>query len=307
MNMRVRVAGLEFEYPWLNASGIFSFPTILKRLESFRIGGLVTKSITHEPRRGFREPIVAEVGNCSLINAVGLSNPGFKEMKRELEEIGNFKRPLILSVIGKEEEIAEIVSELEELVDGFELNLSCPNISPGEKFGMVVGMDEELTFSYVSAVRDSTKKPILVKLTPNTDKVVEIGKAAEEGGADALVAINTVFPSLALDPEGNPILTNVHGGLSGKAIKPIGLSIVRSLSEEVEIPVIGVGGISGWKDVLDYFYSGARCVEIGTAFARKSTPEVGSFLDELYKSIANFLNSLGYRSVEEFFHELREG
>ncbi|MCD6403517.1 MAG: dihydroorotate dehydrogenase [Candidatus Aenigmarchaeota archaeon] len=305
-SLKVNLGKITLSTPFMNASGIFSFPSVLKRIESFGFGAVVTKSIGFSPRKGFEEPIIVDVGDGSFINAVGLSNPGYEAIVEEIKSLSPFLNPLIVSVFGSLEELEEIVPAVEKVCDGIELNLSCPNLMPGEKHGIVIGKDPDLVFKYVRKVRDLTKKHLQVKLTPNVEDITKIGMSAVEGGADAIVAINTVFPSTKLDDEGNFILTNKFGGLSGKKVKPIGVAKIKKLSEISEVPLIGVGGIFSFEDVLEYVLAGAVAVQLGSVFAYMTTEDVKKFMESMVEKAKNFLQENGYATWEEFIDEVHQ-
>jgi dihydroorotate dehydrogenase subfamily 1 len=216
---------------------------------------------------GNREPILCAVDGCpeTYGNNVGLTNPGAKESARQLAGI-NFPKDkfLLASIFGRTpEEFVYVAKTLEERVDGFEENLSCPHV---KGHGMVIGQDPDSVYKFTKAVRQATKKPIFAKLTPNTNKIGEIAQAAIRAGADGIVAINTVGPGY-YSVDGNPVLTNIVGGLSGRAIKPIGLKCVRDIRQAVgEKPlIIGMGGIRTARDIEDYIVAGANVYAPGSA------------------------------------------
>ncbi len=246
------------ENPTVLASGIMG-TTVSSLNRIARVaGGVVTKSVTSEPREGFKNPTVVNV-NCGILNAVGLSNPSAKLFAQELERY-NGEAPLIVSLAGSEEEIPELVSFF-PMAQGFELNLSCPHVG---SMGAELGSDPELVENICRRVKKRTSKPIFVKLSPNVTDIVEIGRGAERGGADGVVAINTLR-AMVIDVEaGKPILSNRIGGLSGKAIKPVAVRCVYELFETLKIPVIGCGGIITWRDAVEFLMAGASAVQIGS-------------------------------------------
>jgi dihydroorotate dehydrogenase (NAD+) catalytic subunit len=193
---------------------------------------------------------------------MGLPNPSYKEFLQELKIARESCVPVIASIFGATpDEFAEIASGMPG-ADAYELNVSCPHACG---YGMQVGTDPALVKSITAAVKDAVKVPVWVKLTPNVTDIREIGLAAQEGGADAVVAINTL-KALAIDIDtGYPILGNVHGGLSGPAVKPVAIRCVYDLYDVLEIPVIGVGGVSNWADAVEMLMAGASAVEIGSA------------------------------------------
>jgi dihydroorotate dehydrogenase (NAD+) catalytic subunit len=235
----------------------------LRRAAQAGAGGVVTKSIGTVPREGHSGPTVVQV-ECGLLNAMGLPNPSYKDFQDEIEIGRQGGVPVIASIFGSSaEEFAMIARGLD--ADAFELNLSCPH---AEKYGSELGRYPDLIESVTGAVKAAANVPVWVKLTPNTADIVELGLAAQRGGADALVAINTL-KAMAIDIEtGYPILGNKFGGLSGQAIKPVAVRCVYELSSNLEIPVIGVGGVTSWEDAAEMIMAGACAVQIGTALQR---------------------------------------
>jgi dihydroorotate dehydrogenase (NAD+) catalytic subunit len=313
MNLSAKIGNLKIDPAIMNASGIFSYPHILKMISGYDFGALVTKSIGIEPREGFMEPILVQSSDETWLNAVGLPNPGHKLAKEELTEFYPLPKPLICSIFGgTEEELVDIAVSLKDCCDAYELNFSCPNIREGEKSGMVIGKDPELVGRYTKAVRKITRKPIIVKLTPNVDaeKLKAVAKAAEEAGADAISAINTVAPGMEIDIYAKkPVLTAKFGGVSGAGIMPIGIAAVYSIYETVKIPIIGIGGIRTAEDVIKYVEAGADAVGIGSAFIDKTTEEVGRYLTQLRTKLQTLLadERLGASSLKELkgvAHEL---
>jgi len=256
-------------------------------------GAVVTKSFGLNPNKGYANPTTVEV-TSGVINAIGLSNPGVDNFKAELEKL-NKSVPAIASLYGANaEEFSEIATRVEGLVDALELNVSCPHAMGG--CGSAIGQDPDLTAEIVRSVKKSVKIPVIVKLTPNVTDIVEIARHAEKAGADALTMINSLGPGMKIDIEtGNPILKNRIGGLSGPAVKPIAIRCVYDVYESVEVPIIGVGGIRDYKDVLEFLYAGANCVQIGTSIMYEGM--------EIFRKISNglerFMNEMGYEKVEE--------
>lgn len=262
-----RVAGMKSRSPIMLAAGILGETyDSLKRVEEEGAGALVTKSIGPEPNPGYPGPITVEVRG-GFLNAVGLANPGFEAFGMEMGgrmRDGPFEVPVLASIYGAcASDFMNILGGLEDIVDGFELNLSCPH---SEKFGLAVGSDPELVGEIVRECRKITGKPLVAKLSPNVNSIESIAVAAEEGGADAICAINTVGPGMAIEVESRrPVLSNGRGGLSGPCIKPIAVRCVYDIYEAVEIPVIGVGGIADALDAVELMEAGATWVQLGTA------------------------------------------
>jgi dihydroorotate dehydrogenase (NAD+) catalytic subunit len=195
---------------------------------------------------------------------MGLPNPSYRDFQDEIETAKKGGVPVIASIFGSSaEEFAQIARALK--ADAFELNLSCPH---AEKYGSELGRYPDLVETVTGAVKAASSVPVWVKLTPNTADILELGLAAQRGGADAVVAINTL-KAMAIDIEsGYPILGNRFGGLSGQAIKPVAVRSVYDLSSRLEIPVIGVGGISSWEDAVEMIMAGASCIQVGTALMK---------------------------------------
>lgn len=303
MDLSAKINNLKIDPAWMNASGIFSYPYVLKRLSQYDIdiGAFVTKSIGKEDEEGFLEPILVQATDETTINAVGLSNPGYKLAREELKEIYPLSKPLISSIFGSsKDELVEVASGLAKYCDAFELNFSCPNLIEGEKIGMVIGRDPELVKKYTKAVKDRIDKLVIVKLTPNVYDIGEIAKAAEEGGADAISAINTVAPGMKIDIYAKrPILTNKFGGISGRGIRPVGIAAVYKIYENVDIPIIGIGGVTTAEDIVEYVEAGADAIGIGTVFVDKNTTEVKTFLKTFKLNLEKILEDVGASSLKE--------
>ncbi|MBR9704839.1 hypothetical protein GOV12_05485 [Candidatus Pacearchaeota archaeon] len=254
--------------------------------EISEVGIITTKSIGPEPRLGNREPVIGGYSPGCLVNAIGLKNPGADEFAKSLEglEVPEDKF-LLASIFGKNsEEFIFVMKKLEDLVDGFELNLSCPH---AKGYGMQLGQDPEIVKEIVSSVCSNTNKPVFAKLTPNVGNIGEIAKAAVNGGACGIVAINTVGPG-CYSVDGHPVLTAVNGGLSGVGIKPIGLKCIREIREAVgdDIIIIGMGGISDSVDIKEYFHAGANIIGIGTALTGMDDRDLKNY----FSSIVNDLD-----------------
>lgn len=260
-SLSVDVGGLTLHNPVMLAAGILGTTgASLRRAAQAGAGGVVTKSIGSNPRPGHPGPNIVTV-DCGLLNAMGLPNPGYKEFQEEIDLARIDGVPVVASIFGSSAaEFAKIARGLK--ADAFELNLSCPH---AEKYGSELGRYPDLVESVTGAVKANADVPVWVKLTPNTADIVELGRAAQAGGADAVVAINTL-KAMAIDIEsGFPILGNRFGGLSGEAVKPVAVRCVYELSSNLDIPVIGVGGVSSWEDAAEMIMAGARAVQVGTA------------------------------------------
>ncbi|HID43721.1 MAG TPA: dihydroorotate dehydrogenase [Archaeoglobaceae archaeon] len=259
--LEIELCGLRLRNPMILASGILgNYSSSLNRIAA-HAGAVVSKSVGIEPREGYSNPVIVNYGD-GIINAVGLASPGAESFAEELKKF-NKSTPLIVSLFGSSPEEFASLTRFFPFADAFELNLSCPH---AERAGLVVGSDPEVVREILSEVKKSTDKPVFAKLSPNIQDIVEIGESAEKGGADAVVAINTV-KGMSIDIfSKKPILSNISGGVSGQAIKPIAIKCVWDLYESLKIPVIGVGGITSWKDVIEFMLAGAKAVQIGSAF-----------------------------------------
>jgi len=259
--LSLSLTGLDLKNPLMLAAGIMGTTGgSLKRVAEGGAGAVVTKSIGIKAKSGHYNPSMVEV-DCGYLNAMGLPNPSYKNFQHEIDIAHEGGVPVIASIFGASaDEFSEIAGSLR--ADAFELNVSCPHACG---YGAQVGSDPALVEDITRAVKNATCAPVWVKLTPNVTDIKGIGLAAESGGADAVVAINTVR-AMAIDIEsGYPVLGNKFGGLSGMAIKPVAIKCVYDLYEALEIPVIGVGGISDWRDAVEFIMAGARAVQIGSA------------------------------------------
>jgi dihydroorotate dehydrogenase (NAD+) catalytic subunit len=296
LTLSTNLATLQLKNPVMLAAGILGISgPVLKRVANAGAGAVVTKSIGPEPREGYNNPTVVPLNEFSCLNAVGLSNPGYLEFSKELTVAKQGNVPIIVSIFGADiEEFCTIAKKIEMSgADALELNLSCPH---GGKYGASIGQDRQLTGEIVGAVKNSVQIPVFVKLTPNVTDLIPIAKSAEDNGADAITAINTVR-AMCIDIEtGNPLLSNMFGGLSGPAIKPIAIKHIYDLYEEVEIPLIGVGGIVSWEDAIEFFLAGATAIQIGTGLLQASFLDI---FNELTEGILSYLKRKGYTRLEE--------
>jgi len=286
---------MKLRNPLILASGILGItPGTLKRVERAGAGAVTTKTITKEKKSGYGNPVIVEL-EYGLLNAMGLPNPGVKYFLEEMKEMKKMLEiPLIVSIAGSTPDeyayLAKIVSHAG--ADAIELNLSCPHV---EKTGVEVGSDPDMVYDIVKNVKIASNKPILVKLSAMTPSIVEIGKAAVDGGADGIVAINTIR-AMAIDIYARrPILSNKFGGLSGPAIKPIAVRCVYELYEAVRVPIIGVGGILNWQDAVEFILAGATAVEVGTAIAIRDL----NIFREIKEGLIRYMIEEGFNSIKE--------
>lgn len=266
IDLSVKLPGLNLKNPIIPASGCFGYGREFAELYDLSIlGGIAIKSATPKERFGNPTPRIAETPG-GMLNAIGLQNHGVDYIiENELPFLKQFNTEIIANIAGaSEEDYVEVINKLndQEVVKAYELNISCPNVKHG---GIGLGTDKDLAKHITSICKKASKKPLYVKLTPNVTNIVEIAKAVEEGGADGLVMINTLLGMRIDLKTGKPVLANTTGGLSGPAVKPVGIRCVYQCAKSVSIPIIGVGGISNSEDVLEYLYAGASAVEVGAA------------------------------------------
>jgi len=288
------VAGLKLANPTMLAAGILGLTgSSLRTVIDAGAGAVVTKSVGLKPREGYPNPTVVQV-ECGLINAMGLPNPGVRYFTEEIREAKDGGIPIIVSIYGfSPEEFAEVARIAAEAgADALELNVSCPHV---EKAGAEIGQNPQLVAEVVEMVKRRTHKPVFVKLTPHVTDITEVAKAAVEAGADAITAINTLR-AMAINIETTwPILANKIGGLSGPAIKPIALRCVYEIFREVDVPVIGCGGVTTWRDAVEFMLAGASAIQIGTVIAFKG---LGVF-KSITRGIGAYLKKGDFRSVTE--------
>jgi len=271
VNLSIQLApkhpqGLLLANPVMTASGTFGYGTEYAHVFDIqRLGAIVCKGTTLEPRDGNPQPRLAETP-CGLLNSIGLQNIGVKALIKEKAPLwASWQVPVIVNIAGEIiDDYAQVASELDGVagVSGIEVNISCPNIKAG---GIEFGANPESASRVTAAVKNNTSLPIWVKLPPNTSGIVEIAVAVAEAGADAISLINTL-KGMAIDiTTHSPFLGNVTGGLSGPAIKPVALYMVYEVAGAVDIPVIGCGGITTASDAVEFIMAGASAIQVGTA------------------------------------------
>jgi dihydroorotate dehydrogenase (NAD+) catalytic subunit len=292
-DLGVRLGPLALRNPFVLASGIWGESGVsLAGAWRAGAGAVVTKSIGSAPRAGYPNPTIETYGRWGMLNAMGLPNPGIDEYPREIAAATDAGATVIGSVFGGgPEEFATLAERIAGTgVAAVELNLSCPH---AEGYGTEVGGTPEAVGEIVRAVRRGVRIPVIAKLTPNTSDPAALAVAAERAGAAAVSAINTVR-GLAIDVRlRRPVLAHGLGGLSGPAIKPVGLACVWQIAAKVAIPVVGIGGIMTAEDALEYIMAGASAVQVGTAVAFDG---VGVF-DRLPRELSGLLDRLGLPSV----------
>jgi len=275
-DLRIKIGSVDFNNPIFVASGTYGYGTEVSELADITfLGAIVTKSITRYPREGNPPPRIVETPS-GMLNSIGLANIGVEAyIKKMIPLYEELKTPIIMNIAGStEDEYCEIL-EMTELVSsniaGYEINISCPNVNAG---GMEFGVDCDLTEQLTTRLRKLTDRLLIMKLSPNVTDIAAIGVAAEKGGADALSAINTLVGMSINTTNKKSNIYYGYGGLSGPAIKPVGLACVHKIYQAVDIPLIGIGGITSANDVLEYVLAGAAAVEVGTANYRD--PNVGN-------------------------------
>lgn len=300
LDLRVRIGALELQNPVLTASGTFGYA---KEFEPFvnlnRLGGIIVKGISLEPRAGNPPPRIVETA-CGMLNAIGLENVGVDRfISEKMPYLRTLTAPLIVNILGDSlDDYRELARRLDEVpgISGIEVNISCPNVKKG---GVAFGASPEMAAAVTAAVRSATKLPLIVKLSPNVTDITVMARAVEAAGADAVSLINTLI-GMAINAETRkPRLANIIGGLSGPAIKPIALRMVWQTARAVSIPVIGIGGIGTAEDAVEFLLAGATAVQVGTAnFYDPSAAEkiVDGLEDYLQrhneKRIANLIGAL---------------
>ncbi|MCX5781504.1 MAG: dihydroorotate dehydrogenase [Elusimicrobia bacterium] len=302
IDLSVEIAGVKLKNPVIAASGTFGYgDEITDLIDVSKLGAVVTKTITLEPRSGNPVPRLAETAS-GLLNTIGLQNVGVQKfLKEKWEDLRKLGVPVVVSIAGETaQEYVEVVKILEEVVGiaAIELNLSCPNVSK-----RIICKDSSLVEEIISQISRISKVPIIAKLSAQVDDLVYLSVLAEKSGAKALSLVNT-FPGMAIDVKSwKPKLSTVTGGLSGPAIKPLALKCVWEVFGKVNIPIIGGGGISTAEDALEFFLAGANAVSVGTAnFIDPMNPiKILNGLEEYFKSrkILKMQEIVGKLKVEE--------
>lgn len=265
MELSVKIGNKTLSNPVCVASGTFGYGIEYEKLVDFSsIGAIFTKAITLKPRSGNDVPRIIETPS-GLLNSIGLANVGVEKfLSEKMAFLSELPCAIIPNVAGStEEEYQKVVERLESSYDifGYEINISCPNVKHG---ALAFGTDPDIVEKLTSNLRSITEKPLIIKLTPNVTDISVIAKAAEDGGADAISCINTLIGMVIDIQMKKPVLAAGTGGLSGPAIRPVGVAMVYKVSRAVSIPVIGIGGIMSAEDALQYLLAGASAIQIGT-------------------------------------------
>lgn len=293
-DLTVNIAGVEFKNPVITASGTFGFGREYSEFYPLReIGGLSCKGITLKPRMGNPPPRIAETPS-GILNAVGLQNPGVDHfIERDLPWLKEQETVVIANIAGNTpEEYAQMAEKLSDSsVDMIEMNISCPNVKHG---GVQFGTSCQSVGAITREVRAHCKKPLMVKLSPNVSDIAEIARAAESEGADALSLINTLTGMRIDINTRRPIIRNNTGGLSGPAVFPVAVRMVWQTAGAVKIPVVGMGGISTWRDAVEMMLAGASAIQVGTAlFSDPYAPL------KIKEGLNRYLDDQGIASVAE--------
>lgn len=293
--LNIELPGLSLKNPIMPASGCFGFGKEYSQFYDLSIlGSIMIKATTYEARFGNPTPRVAETP-AGMLNAIGLQNPGLQSvLENELPWLEQFDVPIIANVAGSQtEDYVEVAKQISKApnVKALELNISCPNVKTG---GIAFGTIPEVAHDLTKQVKQVSEVPVYVKLSPNVANIVDMAKAVEEAGADGLTMINTLLGMNIDIRTGKPILANRTGGLSGPAIKPVAVRMIYEVSQQVSIPIIGMGGIQSVDDMIEFFYAGASAVAIGTA----------NFIDpficqKLINELPNKLDELGFLHISE--------
>ena len=294
VEIATKISSLSLKNPTILASGVMDEDAgSMKRILKSGAGAVVTKSIGLKPKEGYKNPTIIELEH-GILNAMGLPNPGIENFKDELLTLRKLNQPIIGSIYGSNSrDFMFLAKKMQEYkIDAVELNMSCPH---AKGYGLEIGSDAKLVKEIVINTKKSVNVPVFVKLSPNLMDIVEIAKAAEEGKADALVAINTV-KAMKIDIDlKKPVLSNKVGGYSGPAIKPIGVRCVYEISQNTNIPIIGCGGINSGKDAIEYMMAGANAVQIGSAVYYR---EVDIF-KKICSEIKNWMEKHNYSDIKQ--------
>jgi dihydroorotate dehydrogenase (NAD+) catalytic subunit len=301
-DMKISIGSLRLRNPVMTASGTFGYGEEYGSLVNLhRLGAIIVKGISLLPRQGTPPPRIAETA-CGMLNAIGLENVGLESfLSEKLPFLQGINTPLIVNILGDTvQDYQQLAARLdeEEKVAALEVNISCPNVKQG---GVAFGTDPGMAHAVTKGVRQHFSRPVIVKLSPNVTDITGIARAAEEAGADAVSLINTVL-GMAIDIKScQPKLANIFGGLSGPAIKPIGLRMVWQVAECVSIPIIGIGGITTTEDAIEYILAGACAVQVGTTnFINPRATE------EIIQGIGAFLVENKMASIQDLIGRARQ-
>jgi dihydroorotate dehydrogenase (NAD+) catalytic subunit len=295
VNLSVQIGNLRFKNPVITASGTFGYGTEFDDfIDVSKLGGIILKGITLEPREGNPYPRMAETPS-GMLNAVGLQNKGIDYFENYIyPKVSGYDTNVIVNINGSYVEdyvaLAERVNDLEK-IPAIELNISCPNVKMG---GMIFGTNTDSAREVIKAVRAVYSKVLIVKLSPNVTNIVDFARISEEEGADSVSLINTLLGMAINTGTMKPSLSTITGGLSGPAVKPVALRMVWQVVKAVKIPVIGVGGIMTSSDAVEFFLAGARAVQIGTASFVDPTISV-----KIINGVSKYLDEKGFGDIND--------
>jgi dihydroorotate dehydrogenase (NAD+) catalytic subunit len=293
--LEVKLGDITLRNPVMPASGCFGFGKEYSQFYSLdQLGAIAVKAATVEPRFGNPTPRVAETRG-GMLNAIGLQNPGLdKVLSEELPWLEQYDVPIVANIAGTTvEDYVEVATRITEAsnVQAIELNISCPNVKRG---GITFGTDPRIAAELTKEIKQVAKVPVFVKLSPNVTDIVEMAQAVEKAGADGLSMINTLLGMRIDLRTKRPILANEAGGLSGPAVKPVAIRMIYQVSQKVDIPIIGMGGIHSAEDVIEFFLAGASAVAVGTA----------NFIDPhicptIIEELESWLDKMGVQHISE--------
>lgn len=293
LDLRVNIAGVTLKNPITTASGTFSARESGEFYDINQLGAVITKGVASEPWPGNPTPRIAEAYG-GMMNAVGLQNPGVDAfIKNELSYLKDFDTQIIANVAGRTiEEYCAVVEKLNDTdIAMMEINISCPNVKKG---GIGFGTDPKMAGEVTKEVKKISKKPIIIKLTPNVTDITEIAKAVEAEGADAVSLINTLLGMKIDVQRKKPVLANVMGGFSGPAVKPVAVRMVYQVRRAVNIPIVGLGGIMTGEDVAEFIMAGADVVSVGTAALVNPTAPV-----DILQELKTYMQEQGFQTINE--------
>jgi dihydroorotate dehydrogenase (NAD+) catalytic subunit len=299
-DLTTHVGGVSLKNPVMTASGTFGYGREYSLLVDLnRLGAIVVKGLSLSPAKGNPPPRIAETP-CGMLNAIGLENVGIDAFaEKKLPFLRTLATPTWVNIYGKTiEEYADLARRIEDIdgISGIELNISCPNVKTG---GIAFGVDTQMAYEVVRAVRKKTSRPLMVKLSPNVTDITQIARSAIDAGADALSLINTIT-GMAIDIHSRRSkIANITGGLSGPAIKPVALRMVWQVAQMSDVPVVGIGGIATAEDALEFIIAGASAVQIGTA--NFIDPDVSM---RIVDGIERYMNDHGISRLTELIGSL---
>ena len=294
-DLSVKIGKIKFENPVLVASGTFGYGEEYAQLIDLnKLGGIITKSITLNPREGNPPPRTCETPS-GMLNAIGLANVGVDSfIKEKLSFLRSLDTKIIVNVAGSTlEEYVKVVKRLNRVkgIHMLEINISCPNVKMG---GLQFGASEESAHEIIKTIGENTSYPLMAKLTPNVTDITRIALAVEEAGCQAISLINTLVGMAINSDTRKPFLSNITGGLSGPAIKPVALAMVWRVAQEVKVPVIGIGGIMDTKDALEFLLAGASMIQVGTANFVDSRASI-----KIIEGLKEYCENHGIKKIKE--------